>query len=396
MSAVTLFAAGAVRALPPSDPVGSYADYSHMEDCAVFQGKIDPAGQKIIDARSCDLSRADLSAFKSSDTDRLEFDSKTIWPVRDKMPAGFSPAGVLRAGMTPGLNIKKLHDEGIDGSGVTVAIIDQPLSYHREYGSNILLYKDFFQSDFPSQGSMHGAAVASIAVGKTLGAAPGAGLVYIASNYDYRAGKTEPFNASWIAYSLNYLAYINNILPDNEKISVVSISRGFSAGDDGYAAFEAAEKKVEAENIAVFTTNDIFTVSRYGYEADPEKSSSYKLPAEWLGDKDYESAYSRNVPMVPTSYRITASPTGHDDYVAYSEGGLSWGVPYLSGIYAMAKQVYPGLDKKVFLEYAKKTAYKNSFVKNGRSYTVNYFVNPEKLIKTLREKHRAEGKEAGK
>ena len=47
MSAVTLFAAGAVRALPPSDPVGSYADYSHMEDCAVSQGKIDPTGRKL-------------------------------------------------------------------------------------------------------------------------------------------------------------------------------------------------------------------------------------------------------------------------------------------------------------------------------------------------------------
>ena len=41
--------------------------------------------------------------------------------------------------------------------------------------------------------------------------------------------------------------------------------------------------------------------------------------------------------------RCTASPTGINDYVYYREGGMSWTVPYLAGLYALACQVNPDI-----------------------------------------------------
>ncbi len=46
--------------------------------------------------------------------------------------------------------------------------------------------------------------------------------------------------------------------------------------------------------------------------------------------------------------RCTASPTGINDYVYYREGGMSWTVPYLAGLYALACQVNPDIILYVF------------------------------------------------
>lgn len=46
--------------------------------------------------------------------------------------------------------------------------------------------------------------------------------------------------------------------------------------------------------------------------------------------------------------RCTASPTGINDYVYYREGGMSWTVPYLAGLYTLACQVNPDIILDVF------------------------------------------------
>jgi hypothetical protein len=52
---------------------------------------------------------------------------------------------------------------------------------------------------------------------------------------------------------------------------------------------------------------------------------------------------------------VTASPTGNDDYVFYSEGGWSWAVPYVAGLYALACQVKPDITPAVFWAKALET-----------------------------------------
>jgi hypothetical protein len=129
-----------------------------------------------VDIRSCDLSSLDLAG-RLNDLVHASFDSRTIWPAR--LPAGFDPAATMALGKNPGLGIRALHARGVTGRGVGIAIIDQALlTDHAEYGNRLKLYEEIHQ--MPSDAQMHAPAVASIAVGSSVGVAPEADLYFIA------------------------------------------------------------------------------------------------------------------------------------------------------------------------------------------------------------------------
>ena len=105
--------------------------------------------------------------------DKMRFDSQTEWPEPDKMPEGFDPVRLLEAGKNPGLGIRSLHERGIDGRGVGIAIIDQPLlKNHQEYADKLVMYKAMDLWTRFASPQMHGSVVASIAIGKRCGVAP--------------------------------------------------------------------------------------------------------------------------------------------------------------------------------------------------------------------------------
>lgn len=338
-----------------------------------------------IDVRMCDLSNYDLSSLPEETLDRLTFDDKTIWPK--VIPEWLNIRKIYQIGKTPGLNIKNLHSQGITGKGVSIAIIDQPLSPHQEYNQNITFYKDFTKSKY---GSMHGAAVTSIAVGKNVGVAPEAKVYYIAGNFTYYNERERIFNADLIAENIEYLLELNKTLPRDQKIFVISISRGFGDMDHGRDRFLQAIEKAEKQGVLVLTTEgtdgSVFTISRNGYYADPDKITSYTKPAYWFGEN---IGYYNNIEAisVPTDYRVISSHTGINDYVAYANGGLSWGVPYLAGIAALAKQVNPGLTPQEFLDVAFETA-QSVQVKNksGQSVKNSTFINPQALIQEVKSR----------
>ena len=88
------------------------------------------------------------------------------------MPPNYDPKAVLEWGKYPGLKVRQLHEKGIIGKGVHVAIIDQPLLLdHVEYKDQLVSYKEIETGKTGPQ--MHGPAVASILVGKKCGVAPG-------------------------------------------------------------------------------------------------------------------------------------------------------------------------------------------------------------------------------
>ncbi|MCL2888289.1 MAG: S8/S53 family peptidase [Elusimicrobia bacterium] len=328
-----------------------------------------------VDLRSCDLSKRDLSGWdKKSVLRYLSFDDETVWPRGGQMPRWLDPQEIMDLGRTPGLNITVLHANGITGYGVGIAIIDQGLTPHAEYQDNLVLYKNF---DRNQEGSMHGAAVASIAVGQTVGVAPEADLFYISTRFENAANGR--FNAGPIADAIQEIININKTLPKGQKIAVISISRGFSDMDNEREKFLSAVRDAKNAGIAVFTTDDVFTLSRAGYYADPDEISSYTQTAYWGDARKFARIYAEQI-SVPTDYRVLASPTGFEDYVAYSDGGLSWAVPYIAGLYALAAQVDSSVTKDTFMSTARKTAVTINLKQNGAPVKINYFVNPVNLI----------------
>ena len=345
-----------------------------------------------LDVRSCDLSAWDFTNYTADElADVLTFDSKTKFPTKDKLPKGFSPAQILRKNQNPGLNIRKLHKQGITGKDVNIAIIDQSLLLdHEQYADRLQYYwQDPSHRPYAdSSASMHGPAVTSILAGKTVGVATQANIYYWAGKFEK---KGNVFNAAPIAEVLEQVLRYSFYLVDSEHskpIRAVSISRGFDERDHGSAQFNKIVKELEDRGIAVFTTNDVYTLSRTHSLASPD-GTDYCRPAYWTQKTDFASYAQFEDILIPTDFRVTAAPNGTTDYVHYAQGGLSWAVPYLAGLYALGVQVYPDLTKKVFMQAARDTADTKNCVYEGEKFTVRYFVNPTALINRLKELNNA-------
>lgn len=349
-----------------------------------------------VDLRGYDLSSLNLED-RLYDLQYADFDSKTVWP--ETLPKGFSPDKIMKIGKSPGLNIDKLHKKGIKGKGVAIAILDQVLLVdHAEYKDNLKLYEEI---NCPPgiKAQMHGSAVASIAVGKTVGVAPDADLYYIAvQNGMYKADGFE-YDFTWLAQAINRILDVNETLPKDRKIRVISISVGWSEGQKGYSEVTAAVEEAKKQGIFVVSSS---LVKTYGYYfhglgrdplSDPNKASSYE-PGSWWAKSFYETKFDMikerldidDILLVPMDSRTTASPTGKDDYVFYRQGGWSWSIPYIAGLYALACQVKPDVNPDIFWTEALRTGKTITIEKNNAEYEFGKIVSPPDLIYSLRNK----------
>ena len=199
--------------------------------------KYDPANGNSfqVDLRSYDLSQLDLREAAIALT-HANFDDRTVWPASDRLPRASTGSAWLNWARTPDCGVRSLHAQGITGRGVGIAIIDNPLlTDHQEYAERLRLYEeDNVRSE--SEAHMHGPAVASIAVGKTVGVAPEADLYYIgrwAFDAEAAAGGQPPVTSKYEAEAIQRFLQINEQLPPDRKIRVISISFGWNFGQTG-------------------------------------------------------------------------------------------------------------------------------------------------------------------
>lgn len=341
------------------------------------------------DLRSMDLSYLDLSKELKA-LQYASFDSRTIWS--DSLPKEFDPAVVLEQGKDPGLGLRELHEKGITGKGVGIAILDQTLlTDHEEYAKQLKYYKEFGKAQ-TSNASMHGAAVASIAVGKTTGVAPEALLYYIA-DFSFMTNEEgeEEYNLTSRAADIDRFIELNKTLPEEEKIRIISYSNGWDLSMKGGAEMEAAAKRAKEAGIAMMYIDDddpalknLFGMSRQ-FLSDPNDYTGF-LPGIFWKDRIFEKDARTDYLLVPMDNVTTASPTGMQDYVYYANGGMSWVMPYYAGLYALAYQVKPGITLEEFVEAAQNTAHKVSFRQNEKDYPFGFAVNPAKIIEYLQSK----------
>lgn len=342
---------GIVRRPPPAD----YSKLNAGKSNLIPKYDPDSKRQWQIDLRSTDISALDLMN-RIDDLFYASYDSKTRWPKQ--LPPGFDPVHIMELGKNPGLGIHKLHQQGITGKGIGVAIIDQGLLVdHFEYRDRLRLYEEIHCGD--NQAQMHGPAVASIAVGKTVGVAPEADLYYIAETHGvFQAGSFD-WDFSYLARSIDRILEVNRQIPAPNKIRVISISVGWSPRQKGYAEITAAVERAKHEGIFIVSSSlsEIYQGKLHFHglgrepSADADQPESYR-PGLWWTDQFYAGSGAPNqafkMLLVPMDSRCTASPTGTEDYVFYREGGWSWSIPYIAGLYALACQVRPEIRPEVF------------------------------------------------
>jgi subtilisin family serine protease len=269
---------------------------------------------------------------------------------------------LLEDGKNPGLGIRALHKQGIDGRGVGIAIIDQPLlKDHIEHVGRIVKYEAIDVESIPPQ--MHGPAVCSIAVGKTCGVAPGASLYYFA------VPMWKPDNKPYCDV-IDKLIQLNEDPNKTEQVRVVSISTGMFRQQANFDRWQEALKKAEQNGILVVTCAQ--ESIQHGMLAridgkDPDSLDSYQSGKYGVQPRAV---------LVPASNRTTAGHTGRDVYTFWREAGMSWATPYLAGLAVLAFQVNPEIEPKTIVALLQKTAVHTS---------VGAVVQPVDFINAVRD-----------
>ncbi|MFA5251809.1 MAG: S8 family serine peptidase [Phycisphaerae bacterium] len=302
-------------------------------------GKIDP----FLGFANMSLVNLDLREQRKV-LDEMSFDTFTKWPKQKKLPKGFNPAHLLEEGKNPGLGVRALHKRGIDGRGVVIAIVDQPLlPNHQEFAGKIVKY----EGARAKEPQMHSPPVVSVAVGEQCGVAPAARVYYYAL-----PAVSMPDNGL-------YCDIIDKIIKENqsagvsEKVRVVNISSGTFRRQANFDRWKETVTKARENGILVVTCDD--ALMNYGLleritDRDADSPSGYK--AGKFSGKD-------NIFMVPAGNRTTAGYLAADAYTFWRQGERSWAAPYLAGLAALAYQVDPEIKPveivKLWIDTAIKT-----------------------------------------
>jgi Subtilase family len=381
-------------------PLDFSEDYLELTSIPKFDSNSTDPWQ--IDLRSRDLTKIDMTA-SLSDLMYAVFDSKTQWPPADKLPAAFDWRKIMELGKDPGLGVSNLHQQGINGTGIGIGMIDQPLLVdHQEYKNRLRLYEEINISP-DTQARLHGGAVASIAVGKTVGVAPAADLYYIGAwpgDWDPETHEVTS-NFKYYAQAVHRILEINRSLPEDRKIRVIAMQVGWSSGREGYVEITDAVEQAKAEGIFVISSSlgPTYNLYFHGMGRDPREApnrfESY-IPGIWWEKDFYASTISNSYPwdlpkgtlllLVPMDSRTTASPTGTEDYAFYRQGGWSWSIPYLAGMYALAAQVKPDITPELFWETALNTGRTIQIQHDRKEFEFGIILDPQALIEAIKSK----------
>lgn len=275
----------------------------------------------------------------------MPFDSRTVWPAPERLPEGFDPKKVFEQGKNPGLGVRTLHQQGIDGKGVGIAIIDQPMAKdHPEYANRIKRYDPIEVPGVPPQ--MHGPGVTSLAVGQQCGVAPGADLYYYAIPM-WKWKTCRPY-----ANVIQKILRFNEEVKPDERIRVVSISTGRFPQWPDFADWQAILEEASQRGILVLTCSTrairYVPVNRASGK-DPEDPNSYVSVISMSGS---------NLLGVPAGNSTTAGHEGANNYVYWTEPGMSWATPYLAGLAALAFQVDAEISPDRIMALWRQTAVK--------------------------------------
>jgi membrane protease YdiL (CAAX protease family) len=369
--------------LPRLDPGASSADWGYFGTVHSELPALGP-GESFLDLRFDDLSGLDLTGSAEIAAGNVSFNEQTVWPSADRMPAGFDRERILELGLNPGLGVRSLHARGITGRGVGIAIIDQPLlTEHVETAGRLRWYETITLVDGGT--SMHGPAVSSIAVGRTSGVAPEADLYYFNVGDDL---SNFLWQFHYYAQAIRRVLQLNQVLPPDQQIRVISISLGWSPyqGAGWYDVADAVEEARSRGVLVVYTSMEfVYGIGYMGLDRspldDPELFESYK-PDPWWVDS-FVSGRMANRIFAPMNSRTTADPAGADDYVFYRQGGLSWTTPWIAGMYALAVQVDPSITPERFLQLAQDTGRTIDVSHEEKTYKLGPILDPVALIAAL-------------
>lgn len=286
----------------------------------------------------------------------LQFNEATKWTNTKKTNELFEYA------KEPPLGVKDLHRMGVNGEGVNVAIIDQPLAVnHPEYKGKVKAYKKFAPDGYEMKvSSMHGPAVVSLLVGENIGVAPKVNVFYAAT-------PSWLGDAIYEVQAVKWIIELNKTLPCNQKIKFISVS---AAPGDPYMRTKNSElwleclEEAKQEGICVVDCTPGNRFVTVGYVEPTTGEFCYGFPDMPMIRPQVGEVH------VPNSVRTVAESYDNEkfSYTYCGKGGLSWGIPYAVGVLCLGQQVNPNLSAFELKEMLIESASKNGCVIDPKAF----------------------------
>ncbi len=159
------------------------------------------------------------------------------------------------------------------------------------------------------------------------------------------------------AEAIRRILQINEQLPADRKIRVISISYGWELGQGGFLEVtQAAQAAKDAGLLVISSSVEMthgFKFHGLGRDLGVFSGRLRLVPAGAVGGRS--CMRSTITCWSPWMRALTASPTGKNEYAFYAEGGWSWAIPYIAGTFALAAQVDPKITPERFWNLALKT-----------------------------------------
>jgi hypothetical protein len=277
----------------------------------------------------------------------------------------------MEKGKNPGLGVRLLHEKGITGKNIRVAVISQNLpGNHPEYKDQILKYKDFGCRQPKNKGSMMGPGLLSSLVGKNTGTAPDA-LVYFAAIPEWK------MDGKYYANALKWIIEENKkLMPDNKiKIVTTNVIGTIKTNNNEWVD---AVKLAETEGIVILDCTEERGLCGPCYYDINSPEEAGKCIAGWP-DMNTNLKFPLYKIYMPCSGRTFAEEykRGENSYQYYGKARNMWSSTYLAGVIAMGWQINPNIKGSEMIKILINTATANS-----QGYKI---INPLEFINKLQE-----------
>jgi len=329
------------------------------------QYMFDNWGLSYVDFSDYDFSNCTLEVMT-----KICFSSRTKWPSSTKLPKGFNPQEILKQTTATNEHVKNLHNQGINGDGVTIAVLDSGFQgqNHIEF-ENAKLIKCTLDKEEDLEYHFHMEDVLSKLCGKNLGIAPNVKVLY------YECSNEEEDSESVNKALKDILKRIEQ----GENIRIVSRSAALSNYDEPLKYEKENLELVEflrhnnCEVICSDFFGDNFFCCGTTFLNIEDNIDKYE-PASFLNDEFKEK--TKSCINILCSGRTVPEFCTTDGYKYEVVDCFSWTIPQASGYYALCLQVDPKLTFNQFTEICKKSC--------DISTSGLHVLNAEKLIKNVK------------
>lgn len=304
-----------------------------------------------------DLSKFDMSNLSLKNFKRLTFDSKTKFSP--EQIEKFHPEEIIEQGKKFSRDTEKLHKEGIDGSGTSIALLDRPFdSSGEEFDDRVakqividrveddVVYREYRDDD---DDGFHGKTTASLAAGKQCGVAPKANM------YLFGVGQ----NISWVEAKDAMLKYIRD---NNIKLDIISISADIETTKEGQEILS----KLDKDGCAIIESSKYWKDFSWGRNNDDGVEIDEMMKAMSNAEYDENSRGGKVIKNIPNTAILPC--TGRTSLQVEEKGykyngtlcGASFAISQVAGLFCMARQINSSIKYDEFIDIVKNPERVNS------------------------------------